>query len=368
MEESNHILSGDIHSLRVVKQLVEDYQEAVASCKKAQSEEARLSKELTQVQKNLRETIDSTIKKRRLEISNKFDEVLDKENEKIKKIRSERGKAKANGIKSRIEKETFELSQQNKEIANSIAVTFKTEKVPAFCKSLLFNALYYTKGTVEVLLFALIVILTLLILPVGVYLLLPLEKLPEIPALALVYFIVVVVVIFIYKKIGDVTKHKHDSTLKNIRQLRHRIVSNKKQIKTISEAIRRDHSESAYDLNEYDNQLLLLKKEIENMVMEKDQALKTFEELTRSEIQLELENREQEKINLLEAELADMTRQKLQLEAVEKQLGLRLSVDYEVYLGKENTKGPVLEQLISIMETGRAQNVSEALAIYRTKE
>lgn len=370
MEENNNILSGDLGSLKEFKNIVEQYEEAKALCAQSASEEKRLEKELSINKKNLKDNIDSTVKKRRGEIENKFDQEIAKDRDKLRKIQSRRGKARDKGVKGRIAEETSDLTEQNKELKKNIKSALKEIRMPKFCGSAFYFTLYFTKGAGEIFICAVMIILMFLLFPAAVYLALPLEKLPDsytIPAFAVTYFVVVVIIFFIYKIIGDLTKHKHEDELRSVRALRDRISSNKKQISGIARSISKDKNEDMYGLEDYDAQIRDIEADIEKIKSDKEAALKNFDVSASVDIGAEIESRELPRINELESSYSETAARLAKLEEDIKQLGLKISTDYEAYLGKDYTDTAKIDELISIMETGKASTVSEAVNIYNTK-
>lgn len=370
LEENSNILNGDIASLRVYRSLTEEYDNARAMCSQSAAEEKRLEKELSVGRKNLKDNIESTVKKRRAEVADKFNGEIAKSQDRLKRVKTKREKAKDKGVKGRIAEETSELTGQNKELKKNIRTSLKEARLPRFCGSGFYFMLYFTKGAAEVFVCALMIILMFLLLPAAVYVALPLEKLPDtwtIPSFAITYFVVILIVFFIYKLIGDLTKHRHNEELKSIRGLHDRIVSNKKQIAVIRRSITRDKNEEMYGLGDFDSQIKSIEAEIAEITADKDAALKNFDEVSSAEVRAEIESRELPRINELEASYGEMAKHHASLEESVKTLGLKISTEYEAFLGKDFTDTAKLDELIAIMETGRAATVSEAVSVFRAK-
>lgn len=370
LEENSNILNGDLASLKVYRSLAEEYDNARAMCAQAAADEKRLEKELLLGKKNLKDNIESTVKKRRAEVADKFNGEINKGQDRLKKVKVKREKAKDKGVKGRIAEETSDLTGQNKELKKSIRRALKEAHLPRFCGSGFYFMLYFTKGAAEVFVCALMIILMFLLLPAAVYVALPLEKLPDawtIPSFAITYFVVIIIVFFIYKLIGDFTKHKHGEELKSIRGLHDRIVSNKKQIAVIRRSITRDKNEEMYGLGDFDSQIQSIEAEIGQITADKDAALKNFDEVSSAEIRAEIESREMPRINELESSYNEMAKHRATLEESVKTLGLKISTEYEAFLGKDFTDTAKLDELISIMETGKAATVSEAVSVFRTR-
>lgn len=369
--EENSILSGGMNELAQYKQLMEQNAKAQTDIKQGKAAVAQLEKEIQTSRKSLQDNIDSTVKKRRSAVEDSFNNEIDKDEDKLKKIKNKREKAKEKGVKERIAEETSDLTAQNAELKKNVKASLKAEKLPKFCGSTYYFMLYFTKGAGEVFVCALTIIAAFLLLPGVVYILLPMEKLPhkfEIASVALVYFVVILIVFFIYKLINDKTKHKHLEALKEIRKLKDGISGNTKQIKKIARSIRKDKNEEMYGLEDFDSKISEINADIEKITADKEAALKNFDDFTKPEIISEIEGRELPKINELEAGLKEAEKSIADLEEQLKTLSINISTNYEAYLGKDFTSPEKVDVLLSYMETGRATTVAEAINIYKESD
>jgi hypothetical protein len=85
---------------------------------------------------------------------------MSKEEDKLRKARGKRDRAKEKGVKERISDETADLTRQNKEIKGNIRTELKGARLPKFCGSVFYftdvaNKRIYTKqinldGTVSI--------------------------------------------------------------------------------------------------------------------------------------------------------------------------------------------------------------------------
>ncbi len=365
-----NILSGDVNTLIEYKALVEDYNNSKVLNEQAQAEEKRLEKELALNKKNLKDDIEITVKKRRNEVSDKFDKEIDKDESKLRKIRGQRSKAKNKGVKARIAEETADLTAQNNELKANIKSSLRAEKLSSFCGSGLYFSLFFTKGVGEIFFCALVIILMFLCLPLAVYELLPFEKLDgglQKLFLAITYFVIVVLVFFLYKLIENNTKHKHKEALLSVRSLRDQVNSNNNQIRKIAKSIRKDKNEDMYNLGDYDNKLQDLENDIAIITQNKADALKMFDETTKPAIVQEIEGREMPRIEELEQKYNEIVARHAELEDTVKQLGIKLSTEYESYVDKSFSDAAKIDELISFMENGQAATVGEAIQAYKTK-
>ncbi len=368
--EANNILAGDINALKEFRSLVENYNNSRELNEQAEAEEKRLEKELAINKKNLKDDIEITVKKRRNEVSDKFDKEIDKDEDKLKKIRNQRSKAKDKGVKERISDETADLREQNRELRAGIKSSLKEEKLPAFCGWGYYFVLYFTKGFGEVFLCALTIIIMFLLLPTTVYILLPFEKVAQeyhVFLFAVIFFVIFLIVFFTYKIIGDQTKHKHKDALQSIRFLRDQIYSNNRQIRKISHSIRKDKNEEMYNLGDYDTKIQEIENDISIITQNKADALKSFDETTKPAIIQEIEGRELPRIQEIENKYNELSARHAELEDTVKQLGIKISTEYESYLDKNYTDTAKIDELISIMETGGANTIGDAIQVYKNR-
>ena len=370
MDENGNVLTGGIDNLRAFRDIVERNVNAKNQAEYYAAEEKKFDKELSLNKKNLKDNIDATIKKRRLEVAKQFDDEMAKEESKLKKIKDQRGKAKEKGVKERIADETAELCSQNKELKGNIRTSLKGERLPKFCGTPYYFALFMTKGAGEALIFVLTVLLTCLLLPGGIFLLLPVNHDKKVMSgiiLAIVYFVVIFIFVFIYVLIYNKTRKKHEESIKEIRQLRDRITGKKKQIRKITRAIRKDKNEEMYELGDFDEKISGIEGEIQRINGEKEAALINFDENIRPDIISEIEAKEMPRINDIENNLNSAVKDKESMEEVVKETTLKITSEYEAYIGKDFTNVEKLDALIKIMEGGQAETISQAIDIYKVQ-
>lgn len=362
--ENNNVLSGDIKCLREYRNLVQEHAEAVHMSYETEGQMKAVEKELNAAKKALRDNIDSVVKRRREEVSARFDDEIDKDQDKLKKVKAQRNKAKDKGIKNRIKDETEDLSKANSSLKKEIRDAFKTEHIPMFCSTDLYFALYMTKGIREIFTCIISIVVMLLILPLAIYLILPFGG---IPILVITYFVIAALVIMAYKAIGDRTRVRYSETLRSARVVKDKIMSNKREMARIAKGIKKDKNEEGYDLEGYDQKIKKLESDIDSTTRSKEDALKFFDESSKKDIINEIESREMPKIHELEDKYTAVTEENAGMNERSKKLGLELASNYETYLGNEYSDTEKLDALLSIMETGRASTISEAIAEYNSQ-
>ena len=331
---------------------------------KLQQEEARLSRLLDAEKKAVSDTVSSTVQKRREEIEKSYDSEIGKLQDKLKKTRARREKAKNQGIRDRIREETQELCDYNRELRVRMRTLFQSQHVPFFCGSGFYYSLYFPRGFREVLTFLLTFAVCFLLIPYGVYLMLPEGKTLH---LALIYGAAVLIFGGIYVLVGNATKDRHLSALREGRSIRSLIAANNRKIRVITASIRRDRNESAYNLEKYDDEIAQMNQDMEQLGQKKKEALNTFENVTKTIITDEITGNSRQKLEDL-AESQEEAKERLRrTETMVKEKRLFITDTYETYLGKEFLVPDKLEELRKILEEGAASNLSEAMDLYRSR-
>lgn len=324
-------------------------------------EELRLEKSLEAEQKAVEDSINLTVKKRRDEIESSYDTEIGKLQERLKKIRARREKAKNQGIKERIREETTELHEHNRELKVRMKALFQSKRVPSFCGSSLYYALYFPRGLREILTFLLSFAVCFLLIPYGIY-----SAIPEKKTIYLVLIYVVDIIVFggLYTVVGNATKGSHHGALQEGRMIRSLINSNNKKIRVITSGIRRDRNEAIYNLERFDDEIAQLEQEMAQTIRKKKDALNTFENVTKMIISDEITGNSKVKIEELKLSYEDAVSRLRYTETMVKEKKIFITDTYESYVGKEFLTAERLEELKRILESGEAGNISEAVEVY----
>ena len=305
-----------------------------------------------------------TVKKRREEMESSYDSEIGKLQEKLKKIRARREKAKNQGMKDRIKEETVELHEHNRELRVRMKTLFQSQRVPSFCQSGFYYALYFPRGFREIITFLLTFAVCFLLVPYGVYSMLPDKK-----TLYLVLIYVAAIFVFggIYTVVGNATKGRHQSALQEGRSIRSLINSNNKKIRVITASIKRDRNEAIYNLEKFDEEIAQLEQEMAQTIRKKKEALNTFENVTKMIIADEITGNSKAKIESLQAAYEDAGSRLRYTETIVKEKKIFITDTYESYVGKEFLTAERLEELRRILESGEAGNISEAIEVYKNR-
>ena len=328
------------------------------------ADEARLGKLLENEKKAVNDNISATVKKRREEINSSYDKEIAKGQDKLKKARAEREKAKNQGMKERIAEETADLHKENRDLKLQIRTMFQKNGVAAVCNSSLYYALFFPRWIDEILKLIAAVLICFLLIPYGIYMALPQQKTWM---MFLICFLCVVVFGGIYILISNKTKLVHMETLRRGRTLRDQMRSNRKKIRVITSSIKKDKNESIYNLEKYDDDIAKVEQELQNITNKKKEALGTFEQVTRMIIADEIANNARPRLDKLRGEYQEIAGAQREAEAQIKNKNLDITDNYGIYLGSEFLDPLKISELTEIIRSGRASNISEAIEVAKKK-
>lgn len=357
MTEDN-ILRGDQTALRTMQEQVSEL-ERCRSKAAARSEDAqRLEKAVKAKEKEITDQIVDTTKKRMEAICASFDSETDKIKARQKKTALRKKKSKSEMIEDRVKIETSGLQEEYRQLKLETKSVFKKNHVPSRYNTSFYFALFLPRSVTDVLLIIITVLLTMLIVPCVVFFLL--LKSTSILIFALVYFCTAVFFGGLYLLISNKTKEKHREVFAQVRELRTEMRKNKKKQKAKSREVRRDGDESKYELKEFDEEINELDRSLAEVVEQKKEALREFEQNTR--LVLEQEIRETHKEALMDIKQQYDTAYREQKEAEEraKVLSLEVSRKYEAFLGKEAVSLDVIDAMLEKMEFYGARTIAEA--------
>jgi hypothetical protein len=361
--ENSSLLSGGAEKLNEIKENLLELHGYQSNYDTLISEEESLEKNIESFEKDIAEEILSTTRSRRQEIENTFDKQTDKTRARIKKTKEKRDDRKNTKISERIELETASLREENSQLRLTSKDIFRQNHVPSFCNTKLYYALYSPRGFSEFLIILCSLLVILLAIPCGIYFfLLPKE---EIWSLITIYIITVLIFGGLYVFIGNHTKDKHLSEIKQVKGLRIKIRINNKKMAVIKRNIRKDRDESSYGLENFDQELVALEKDITEFTNQKKEALSVFDNSTSQVIAGEIKGRYEEKLTALKAEYERVRSEAANAEDKIQQLTIKIGSEYEPFIGKDLMTLDRLDALINIIQAGSAGNISEALAFYK---
>lgn len=346
------------------KEAVKKLEELKQKERELEDKEKKLERSLKTEQKMAADAVAATVKQREEEITGSYDAEIDKARERLKKVRQKREKAKSQGIKERIEEDTSSLVRENKEIKGQMKTLFQANHVPGYCRSGFYYALYFTRGLREAGVLMLMLLVCFLAVPCGVYFLIPNRN-----SFYLFGIYLAAILLFggIYVMIGNRTKMRHMEVLKEGRVLRNRIRENERKIRAIARTIRKDKNESSYNLEKFDDEIAQLDQDISQIVRKKNEALNTFETVTKSIISDEIFGNRKKELDRLAEELENAGNELKLVQGQIKEQCLTAADEYGIYVGKDFLTVERLEALEKLIAGGNAANICEAITVYKSR-
>ncbi len=343
--------------LTEARQALAAYEETAEALCMAKDEEQRLKKALEQSRKEMSEKIEKTIRAREQELTASFDKQLNQANGRLKKAQSQRDKAKSQGVKGRIARETEPYRVENKEMKRQLRAVLEKDHAPAFCGSGLYFSLYMPRRPGEILTLMLAFLLLFGALPMGLYFLIPQHS---VFVLCGIYTLDILLIGGLYVVVGNRTG-KHREVLRQARDIRSQMLKNRKKIRSVTREIRRDSNEAGYNLEEFDDEITRVQQDRNEIIAKKQSAQNTFETVTRNILSDEIENAARPAQEALSGQLAETTKQRASLESEEKNQSLALSEKYEQYLGKKHMNEADITKLGELLEKGEAVSLIDAV-------
>lgn len=322
----------------------------------------RLEKALVTEKRAVADSIEMTIRKRKTELTDSYDSQMEGVQAQLKKVRSKREKAKNEGIRERIAEETADLLEENRQLNTEIRTIFRQDRVPGICNTRFFYALYYTRGIQEVLILLVTLAVCFFAVPVGVYHLIGVES-----TLVLVLLYLVDIFFFggLYFFFNNQVKVRHLDALQKGRRNRNAMAANRRKIRAIKNAVRKDKNEDMYGLEKFDREIRKLEEDKDEIASQKQAALTNFETDGKVRIAQEITDNNQERISALEQNFNYASEQMAEYRDKLRRISMTIAERFEPMLGKEFLQEEKLDALLSVLSNGQAKNITEAQELVR---
>lgn len=343
------------------RQALTELSELNAETAKLRDEKTKLENSVNSRKRKLEDTLNQTYEKRRAEIDKTYDGEISKCNEKLKKAKGKREKAKNQGIRERISEETAALRSDIKSVESSIRSEFKRSGIPGLCNNSFYFSLFMPGSFKDILVIILTFAIAFFLIPFGIW-----KLFFDGSSIALFIIYVLDVLLFggLYIIISQRTVMRHQESLKRIRRMRKQIADDRRKINDITDNIRNDANESHYDLAAFDDEIAHLTQQLADITMQKNDAIHKFENVTKNIITEEITNNARPAIDEESAKLAEVSAKYSEADTARKTKTLEINNNYEVYLGKEFMTKAKIDALADIINHGTATNISEAIEEY----
>lgn len=366
-----NVFNENVDYLITALKEVEKRDAMAAELNKMKAYQKKLSRNIVAEEKSISDEIASTIKKRKQEISDSYDDRLDDNRARKKKVANKRDKKKNQRVNERISNETKDIRKNNRELEVEMKTILKKNKVPTTCASPLYFIMFAARGASEIALMLLVYLIYFAGIPTGIMLLVKKTILEDKKDINMAFWCVLIIAVLvimqfiIYFVVYNLTKVKHADVIKQIRAIRDKMKANNKQMDAIKNSINKDKDESIYKLDAFDEKLANLDDEADNIGEEKQAALKVFENETKQLIIDEINGRRLQTLEDMKAEKADLEDKITKGEKKYSEKVLYITNQYAPYLGEDLCKSDKLNDLIALMEEEQADTVSAAINLYK---
>ena len=359
----DNVLNGGINELQQIKRSLEELNRTDQELKASEKELKAKQKELENFKKQIEESISSAVKKQRSEIEKEYDQKIEDANRAVKEAENQRKNAKEVAVNLRIKRETASLSDEIKILKANNKEMFKQNKIPAWCASTFYYALFVPKTLKDFITLAITILICAGAIPFVV------SRFVESDiGKILVWIIIALVFAAIYILLNHITKKGEKFTvIAAARKSIDKIEQDKKAIRKQKNNITSDKDESCYNLQSYDDALQKAKESLESVTAQRDEAFNVFDQTTTGQIEEQIRTEKQGELDKLEQEAEEVKYDNLN--KVEAQVSASKEVEgYKLALGNKYMNPSKLDELEKIIAEGRAQNIAEALSVINNKQ
>lgn len=364
MMDNGNLLASNVDYLKDGLAVLGELDRARKNRERLENSLKALEREIAGEEKACSDEIEITLKKRREEISASFDREIRNDQEKVRRARTEREKAKDKGVAGRIEAETADLREENRKTKEEIKAVLKQNHLPHLCNTKLYFGIFSPKEIVEYLIFSLTFLMMTVLLPLLIFLVLPVTGAYSMLAIC---FLCYVFFFLCYQAVAKKTRINKGQAISQVRALRDKLRANDRRIKAVKNVILKDKNEQGYNLEKFDEEILNLETEVRCSMDEKNEALTVFDETTKTMLMEDIRGRYQEKITALIERKNEADKSLKEADSLVKDINKHVTANYEAFLGKDYVTERALQDMIALMEEKGASTVAEALALYKSE-
>ena len=360
---ANNILNEGREVLLKIYEEVKELGQSELREKELTEAEDNAEKILAEKEKSVAKEIVDITKKRREEIAQTFDAEEDKLNEIAKKTSQKREKYRDVKVSERIQIETADFIEANKQIKSDTKKLYKQNKTPGFFNSEFYYTLFMP-GSIGDFLYCIFSFVILFGgIPALIWYFLP--KPVNSYMIALIYVGLIVVFGGLYMLIFTTSRNKYIDVVNMGNNARNKIKNNKRVIAKISKKIRKDKDDTHYGLENYNAKLEDIKIQLEDLMEKRKEALRVFDDSTRQAVADEIKNGAQAEIDGYKTRLTELAANLSEIRDYIKQRKIYIAENYEAFLGKELVDADTLKALLEISDKNSAATISELIELYK---
>ena len=363
MGEEN-VLAGGTEILLEIRGSLQELENNKSRAVALKTDEVRLEKEIQATEKSMNTDIANTVTKRRKELEASYNGQISSVKANIEKEKTKRDKEKSSKVSERIGNETENLRKDILSLKQNMKQIFDKNRIPKIFNNDYFFALFMPNGIKDVLVLAASFAAVILI-PLIIFLLFIKGNDGAWWKGLLLFGGFIGIFGVIYGLIFSKIRVRHKTALKSAQTYRSRIDGNKRRIKKIENEIRKDSDESLYNLEEYDERIGLIERRLDDILEDKKEALADFEDKKKLEITEDIKAKYAERLNKSKEEYERNYKEQEEINRQISEATVRISKNYEAYVGKDALNITTIDQLIEMIESGNAISITDALDRYK---
>lgn len=291
---------------------VEDAKQILDKADACRKEKTRLQGELKQqekteasLEKAIADNVSGTLKRKKEEVASSFDERISVCQNRIKDLKAERAKAKADAVSERIRRENSPMENENTQLQQQIDQIYEENGIRSFCKKHLVTVLFFPRKPQDWLTVAGISAAALFLVPL--LLILGMSGSPL--ALAAVLFVYLSCLFggYLYVLHRYMIEHRHVHL--QVEELKASIRENTRKMNAVAANIRKSQDETGYNLGIYDDRIFEVEQQLKEVLEKRRAALEEFEQVTRHRIAEEVTAASQDQKDALKQQREELQQQ-----------------------------------------------------------
>ena len=361
--DKDNLLEQGIEALYQLKEKLYQLNQYKNQLAEKDALENRLESELELKNNMLQDEIQMATAKRESEIAASFDEQIERQKNRMKKVQEKKERSKSDKISKRIEQETAQLRGDNQRLKQDIKSILQQGNVSRIFNTRLYFALFSPKGIGDIGILFITLLVALVAVPLILYYLI--FDWNSTLGLIVLYLIIIAILVCLYYLVFKSTKQKNPTAIASARAVRYKLRQNNNKIHKIKKKVLNYNDESAYNLGEYYSDIKDINAKIVDINRQKAEAIAVFRSSTSNILANDVKQKHEKEIEEAAEQYQVVHKECGQIEDRIKELSMGLANDYEVYLGKEFMNTSTLEKLIHIMQEKQLGKISEAMECYK---
>lgn len=364
MAEIN-VLTSDKVVLNEIKQGIVEADTLRSRISELSAKQKQLEKEIDQTQRAMASEIESTLTRRQIEIESSYSDNIAKTRARIKMVKEKRDKYKETQVAERIKKETVDINERKRSTRQELKGLFKRHRIPRIFNNDLFFSLFMPDCYTDFLIIFIVMLIFRIVPDTLFYTILYKEHatlwLYGLEGVVLAVGFILYTIIFF-----AVRQRKYDALLE-AKAIRKTIYNIKDEHDKLVKDIRSDKNEEGYGLGQFDDEIAELEARVIELIEQQKQSLTAFESEAKANVTAQINAKYSVTLETKRKENSEAYDEQRRAEERLNVCTVNISNKYEPYMDKEMLNATTIDALISIMDSGEAATVADAINVYKKR-